>query len=317
MTYSVDYAAEVAQWVRFLFCAMRNYLLHLMRKNRQLVMGRASYKQFIIDAGNTSTDKFAILQRKFALSRLAKAIWSSKKKCFINKSLREELNLLIEILTNPKIRWSTPIAHLIPRTPDFQAWGDASLHAAGGFSVDLGFYWYLQWPSEITSKILKFFKKRIKHNGEMVSINLLEYIVIIINYAICSHLYTSRGLDSKYKHQTLLNWSDNKSAIAWTKKAAISTAGGKALSRIFLSLCINNDLQCCSDYINTKENVIADDLSRIHLSNTSEFSTLKQAHLVLASYKRFPLNQEFISCLTQAVLCGHSPPLQQLPACAL
>ena len=139
----LNYAAEVAQWVRFLFCAMRNYLLHLMRKNRQLVMGRASYKQFIIDAGNTSTDKFAILQRKFALSRLAKAIWSSKKKCFINKSLREELNLLIEILTNPKIRWSTPIAHLISRTPGFQAWGDASLHAAGGFSVDLGFYWYL------------------------------------------------------------------------------------------------------------------------------------------------------------------------------
>ena len=54
------------------------------------------------------------------------------------------------------------IAYLIPRTPDFQAWGDASLHAAAGFSVDLGFYRYLQWPSEITSKILKFFKKTHK-----------------------------------------------------------------------------------------------------------------------------------------------------------
>ena len=146
---------------------------------------------------------------------------------------------------------------------------------------------------------------------------MLEYIVVIINYAICSHLFVKRGLNDPYPHQTLLNWSDNKSAIAWTKQAAISTAGGKALSRIFCSLCINNGLQCLSDYINTKENIVADDISRVNFSSETSLQSVIQAHPVLHSCKRFHLNLEFISCLTHAVLSGHSPPLQQLPGCEL
>ena len=108
---------------------------------------------------------------------------------------------------------------MIKRTPDFQAWGDSSLDTAGGFPTDLGFYWYLHWPVEITSKSLKFFKRKAYFDGEIVSINLLH-----------------KKLNNTYKYQTLLNWSDNKSAIAWTKQAAISTAGGKASARIFCSL---------------------------------------------------------------------------------
>ena len=303
----LNYAAEVAPWARFLFCAIRNSLLHLMRKNRQIVMNRSSFKELIIDASTTSQDNISLLRQKFALSRIAKAIWNSNKKCFINKSLREELNLLIDIITNPKVQWSIPIAHLITRTPDFQAWGDASLSASGGFSIDLGFYWYFQWPQSIQSKTLKFFKKRIKYNGEIISINLLEYIVVIINYAISSYLFTSRGLNTKYPHQSLLNWSDNRSAIAWTKQAAISTAGGKALSRIFCSLCINNGLQCSSHYINTKDNIIADDLSRIKFSSTPDFSSILQAHPALNSCRIFHLNPEFTSSMDKyyQIVCSY------------
>ena len=114
--------------------------------------------------------------------------------------------------------------------------------AAGGFSIELGFFWHLRWPDSITSKSLKFFKRKAHFNGEIISINLLQYIVVIINYAICSFLFTANNLNNEYKYQTLLNWSDNRSAIAWTKQAAISTAGGKALACIFCSLFINNDL---------------------------------------------------------------------------
>jgi len=311
----LNYAAEVAPWARFLFCAIRNSLLHVMRKNRKIVMGRSRFKQLIIDANDGSNDNIALLRRKFAISHLAKAIWNCNEKCFINNSLREELNLLIDIITSNSIQWSMPIAHLIPRIPDYQAWGDASLTAAGGFSIDLGFYWYLAWPHEIRSKTLKFFTKNMKHNGELISINLLEYIVVIINYAICTYIFNTKNLNSVHQHHTLLNWSDNKSAIAWTKQAAISTTGGKALSRIFCSICINNDLSCTSDYINTKKNIIADDLSRIKFASPKSFSLLLQAHPVLNSCEMFPLNPEFISCLTHAVLSGHSPPLQMLPGC--
>ena len=314
----LNYAAEVAPWARFLFMAIRSSLLHCMRRNRKLIMSRPQFKQAIADANDVSDDSISVLRRKFALSKLAKAIWNSKAKCFINKSLREEINLLIQIIQDQSIKWSHSIAHMIPRTPDFQAWGDASLHAAGGYSIDLQFYWYLTWPESIQSKTLKFFKRKAKYNGEIISINLLEYVVIIINYAICSFIYKSKQLGHTFKYQSLLNWSDNRSAISWTKQAAISSAGGKALSRIFCSLCINNDLQCVSDYINTKENTIADDISRVK-NNLCESSLKKlfQDHVALRSCGRFHLNPDFVSCLTHAVLSGQSPPLQQLPDCKL
>ena len=116
----------------------------------------------------------------------------------------------------------------------------------------------------------------------------------------------------------MLNWSDNKSAIAWTRQAAISTAGGKALARIFRSLSINNDLHCTSAYINTKDNIIADDLSCIKIASlVNTLETCLQAHVELRSCERFHLNPDFISCLTHAVLSGQSPPLRQLPDCKL
>ena len=68
-------------------------------------------------------------------------------------------------------------------------------------------------------------------------------MVIIITYAICSHLYRTNKLGAKHPYQTVQNWSDNRSAIAWTRQAAISSADGKAPSRLFCSLCINNNLQ--------------------------------------------------------------------------
>ena len=135
-------------------------------------------------------------------------------------------------------------------------------------------------------------------------------MVIIINYAICSYLFNTRHLGAQYTHQTVLIWSDNRSAIAWTKQAAINYTGEKAFSRIFCSLCINNNLQCTSHYVNTKQNIIADDISRIKSTlSVSSLQTLFQDHMVLRSCRQFHLNPEFISCLMHAVLLGHSPPL--------
>ena len=197
-------------------------------------MKRSYFKQVIAEAQDLSDDSIAILKKKFALSKLAKAIWNSNAKCFITKSLRAELNLLIQIINDDSIQGSSPIAHLIPRTPDFQVWGDSFLDAAVGYSVDFNFYWHYPWPASITTKSICYFQRKAKFNGEIISINLLEYMVIIMNYAICSYLYKTLYLGAQYPYQTVQNWSDNRSDIAWTKQAAISSAGRKALSRIFV-----------------------------------------------------------------------------------
>ena len=160
-----------------------------MRKNKKLTMQRSYFKDIIADAQDLTDDSIIILKRKFALSKLAKAIWNSNAKCFITKSLRAELDPLVHIITDTTTRWSSPIAHLIPRTPDYQVWGDSSLDAAGGYSTDMGFFWHHSWPDSIRTKSVCFFKRKAKFDDEFFSINLLEYMVIIINYAICSFLY--------------------------------------------------------------------------------------------------------------------------------
>ena len=306
-------AAEVCPWARLLFTSIRHSLIISLRKNRSSVYANKKFSAFINDSEITDTDDFSLLRKKFAMSKIAKAIWSSTVKCFITKSLRAELKLLADIMQNKDFAWETPIAHLIPRMPDFEAWGDSSIEAAGGFSLDLKFFWHLKWPDCITSRTLKYFNIRSKEGEKIISINLLEYAVIIINYAVVTSIIKEKKLCEKYKYQSLLNWSDNKTAISWTKKAAISTESGKALSRIFCSLCINNNINCVPDYINTKENVVADKISRSDNLFAMDLQKIMQEHTELQRCRRYQLNPEFLSCLTQALLHGQSPPLGQLP----
>ena len=306
-------AAEVSPWARLLFANIRNSIIVSLRKNRLAVYQNKRFSHFICDSNNTNTDEHSILRKKFALSKIAKEIWNSKIKCSITKSLRAELKLLCFILKSDTFFWETPIAHLIKRTPDFSAWGDSSLEAAGGFSPDLQFFWHLRWPKEIRSKTLKYFKIRTKEKEKIISINLLEYVVIIVNYAIVTDIVQKNNLCEKYPYQTLLNWSDNKTAIVWTKKAAISTESGKALSRIFCTLCINNNINCISEYINTHDNEIADKISRSNQLFANNVKKLMQEHKILQNCKQYQLNPDFVSCLIQALLHGQSPPVGQLP----
>ena len=280
-------------------------------------MGRPQFKQAIVDANDLSDNNISILRRKFALSKLAKTIWNSNAKCFINKSLREELNLLIKIIGDEAIKWQNPISHtMIPRTPDFQAWGDSSLYTAGGYSTDLNFYWHIQWPQSIQSKSVKFFKRKEKFQGEIISINLLEYIVIINNCAISSYLFFHNNMGLTYKYQTLLDWSDNRSAILHGQNKQPLVLQEEKLFLVFFALCLSimtfNVYQIIR--IHTSQNIIADDISRIKtIFSEASFTKLFQDHVALRLCVRFHLNLDCISCLTHAALSGQSPPLQQLP----
>eukprot|EP00957_Ditylum_brightwellii_P044858 3402785-Ditylum_brightwellii.AAC.1 len=81
-----------------------------------------------------------------------------------------------------QFKWETPIAHLVSRTPDFTADGDSSLDSAGGFYLFLKFWWYLDWPEDITARSIREIKK--DKSGKLISINMLEYATIILNIAV-------------------------------------------------------------------------------------------------------------------------------------
>ncbi len=87
--------------------------------------------------------------RTFAIAETAKAVHLLRHQHFISKQLTNLMTLITSILKDDSISRRCPIAHLVLRDPSTIAYSDSSLHAVGGFSTVLTFWWHLQWPDHI------------------------------------------------------------------------------------------------------------------------------------------------------------------------
>jgi hypothetical protein len=230
---------------------------------------------------------------------------------YINKPMKTELKIIIDVLTNhKKYNLKTPIAHIIDRDPEYVSYGDASLEAAGGFSEG-NFWWHVEWPDKIKALTLKnlIVKRRCRESNKLISINLLEFAVEIINYAAATYLFNNET--NVFEYVTLLNWTDNKSAESWVRKAATRTNKGKALQRILCNLMINNPVSIKCEYIKGEKNILADAISRTFSSQSSQpnFRKLFIKYPQIRSWKRFHPNQELLSNLYSALLEEQDPGL--------
>ena len=88
--------------------------------------------------------------------------------------MRAETNLIFHALSSPWIDMWRPLGHLIKRTPSGIGYSDSCLHAAGGYSLDMGFWWYIEWPESIKSQTLKFIFNDA--DGKLISINALNML---------------------------------------------------------------------------------------------------------------------------------------------
>ena len=101
---------------------------------------------------------------------------------------------------------------MVVRDPDFAAWGDSSLSQADSFSHDLKFWWYWKWPDSIQARTLSAYRLKAKIDDKLISINLLEYAVVITNYAITTQIMDSKN-PNNHQYQSLLNCTGNMSAL--------------------------------------------------------------------------------------------------------
>ena len=130
------------------------------------------------------------------------------------------------------IAWETPISFLIERTPFASSYGDACLDAAGGYSIDLKFWWHIKFPLEVVFRTLKYLPDN--KSGKLISINVLEFVVVIIDYcAALTYSNTDRRRDRRspsrfveYSRQYSSSYLDN----AYLQIFKI----GKASSKIIL-----------------------------------------------------------------------------------
>ena len=122
--------------------------------------------------------------------------------------MKRELFFLGHVLRHPaEFNLSTPIAHLVTRTPDFQTFGDACLDAAGGYADNPGFWWHLQFPAWVRAKTLRHYQVMVQQQCEatMVTINVLEFLTEIINYATLTVYVKSHPLVAGHEYPVLLN----------------------------------------------------------------------------------------------------------------
>ena len=189
-------------------------------------------------------------------------------------------------------------------------YGDSCLDGAGGYSVDFGFWWHIKFPDGIVQRTL--LHRPNNDDGKLISINVLEFITVIINY--CASLYVMELTNpTEDPYPVLLNITDNSSAQRWTTTNCKGSAPGRLLARLFCSLLINSPLGINSKWIPTGENYIADDISRLKYAVSPDsppsfdYGSLQQKYLELNHCNFFQLSPEVASLLWETVLTERWP----------
>ena len=60
--------------------------------------------------------------------------------------------------------------------------------------------------------------KKDNKDGKLISINVLEFVTVIVNYIASLHVTTTTSIINNPYH-VLLNITDNASALSWTQNA--------------------------------------------------------------------------------------------------
>lgn len=291
----LEFISSMTPWLRFLTVAIKHSILLALRKNYSATLSHTRHAEKVADSHLLGLDFTTLRKKNFAVSFLLRTAWNSKKKFKISHALRKELEFLIYLFKHRNtLGFSSPIAHIVDKDPDYYVAGDACLEGAGGFSFDLAFWWYLRWPHWVRNKTLKHFTKTFQTlDGSFLSINLLEYITIIISYAAVIHSLQPSHLSS-IPHPTINIVSDNTAAVAWSRRAASSTAQGKSLALLLSTFMMHHQhIGLHSSFIPGSQNVIADAISRFyddtndHLPISPLFISLSKAHPQLQPCRRF------------------------------
>ena len=301
LTGKITFIASTAPWVKFLLSQVYISIAAAVGDNEAyLARSNKEFRQLLKDAkaaaytGNTR-------ESTFALSETSKQVHSCDKTHWINKTLREELHLIIKALADKRLKMQTPLGHLVRRDPSAVAWSDSCLYAAGGWSTDMSFWWYIEWPPEVHKRTLIYI--RCSKTGKLISINVLEYAAELVNYAASYHYYITNPDPTDPYPVVQLN-VDNTAAESWAKKSCTTSLAGRGLSRLQCAMMINNPVGINPSWVSTKVNVISDEISRMKKETNSvrDFAKIIQAYPELRGCKRFQPSAELISHITDAIL---------------
>jgi hypothetical protein len=243
--------------------------------------------------------KEQICHISFAIKWSAKLVHQSRCQFNIIKTMRQEIELFRKnLLPKSGIRWESPLAHIIPRMPTFTTFGDSCLEEARGYSV----------------KLRTLLHKQDNADTRLISINVLEFVTIVINYCAALHMVLSTN-PTNNPYPALLNITNNASALSWTTGACHKSRIGCLLARFFCLLLINSPLGINSQWISTLHNAIADDISHAknaasehtHSHLSFDYLSLQQKYPELSHCSFFRPAPELISIIWEIMLTERGP----------
>jgi hypothetical protein len=186
---------EGAPWIFKLMSHLYTSLAFALKSNTKLLKESSSGFQDLVNQISTKnfSGKQSDHQRhiKFAMKKAARMITGHKHNYRVNPTMQDELNFRSHTLSkDSEIVFETPIAHLIPRIPTASIVGDSLLPACGGYSITLGFWWHLTFPSNVVERTLLHLKDN--PDESLISINCLKYVTIIMNYCASLVVFASQ-----------------------------------------------------------------------------------------------------------------------------
>ncbi len=192
LTGKLAHLAKEAKWVFHLLSHLYLSIAYALSENKRLLTESFKECRDIVLAIRTSAFftpcKDLARLTSFNVKCAAKLTHHASYQYNINKTMRYRIEFFWNKLKSDSgIKWEMPIAHLIPCMPFAMTIGDSSLEGAGGFSIALGFWWNIHFLDEVIQCTLCF---RINIDaGKLVSINILEFMMVIINYCAALRVF--------------------------------------------------------------------------------------------------------------------------------
>ncbi len=151
-------------------------------------------------------------------------------------------------------------------------------------------------------------------DGLLISINVLKFVTIIINYCATLHIVLSTN-PTNDPYPVLLNVTDNVSALSWTTGECHKSRIGHLLARFFCLLLINSPLGINSKWISMLHNAIANNISHAKTAASEytpshpsfDYFSLQQKYLELNHCSFFWPTPELISLIWEIVLTERWP----------
>jgi hypothetical protein len=291
----------------FLFINLHQAIYEILGRNAQRLMLSPEFCKMLQQRDDAAGHPTNAARFRYFSSRVARAIWDCKAKTYIMSQMHIELAFLRQVFSNPSTyNWSSPIAHIIELEPDYEGWQDACLTGAGGFSYSLRFWWIVEWPQHIALRTICYLGKGDK---SLISINMLEYVAIIISLVASIVSWELLPAHQRPVHPIALLWTDNTTAEAWTRQiAGLISPPGKALARLFAHLLMFSNMGIRAAYIVGAQNAIADYLSRLRDQNafsSFQFRSLIQQFPRLQHCRRFQPSPKLLSLVYASLSNGY------------